>query len=355
MSDKLVFATRKGLFFFARTKKGWQLDGDALLGSPMTFVIKDRRDDTLYGAANLGHFGPKLYRSNDGGKAWDEITMPAFEKEEEKSVHQIWSLAMADPAKPGTLWAGVIPCALFRSDDGGQSWSLNRTLWERPEREKWFGGGYDDAGIHSICVDPRDADRVAVAISAGGVWVSEDGGRDWSMKTKGMRAEYMPPDMQDDGSYQDPHLMVQSPSAPERYWVQHHNGIFRSTDNLESWTELTPETCPAFGFAVAVHPADPETAWFVPAVKDEYRYPKDGRFVVSRTRDGGQTFEAIDNGLPDVPSYDLVYRHGLVVDDTGARLAMGSTTGGAWVSEDDGDSWSVLPARLPPVYAVAFV
>jgi hypothetical protein len=224
-----------------------------------------------------------------------------------------------------------------------------------PERERWMGGGYDEPGIHSICVDPRDSRRVALAVSTGGVWRSEDGGESWRVASKGLRAAYMPPEMAYDEVMQDAHLMVQCPAAPDNYWIQHHNGIFRSTDDLASWRELVPETCPAFGFAVAVHPDDPDTAWFVPAVKDEFRFPQDGKFVVSRTRDGGASFEVIDRGLPQETSYDLVYRHGLAVDATGTRLAMGSTTGGAWVSEDGGDSWAALPARLPPVYAVSFV
>ncbi|MCB2059939.1 MAG: hypothetical protein KDE21_05490 [Novosphingobium sp.] len=363
MSDRIVAATRKGLFFFERANGGWTLAGDAFLGSPMTYVLADPRDGMLYAAANLGHFGPKLHRSADGGKSWDEIAMPAFPKadagedgDEAKgpSVVQVWSMALG-AGGAGNLWAGTIPGGLFRSTDGGASWALNEPLWTMPERERWMGGGYDQPGIHSLCVDPRNDRHVSLAVSTGGVWRSEDDGKSWRVASKGLRAAFLPPDMQYDEIMQDPHLMVQCASAPDSYWIQHHNGIFRSTDNLGSWQEIEPQNCPAFGFAVAVHPTDPETAWFVPAVKDEYRYPRDGKFVVSRTRDGGVSFEVIDKGLPQVPSYDLVYRHGLDVDSTGSSLVMGSTTGGAWVSGDGGDSWEELPARLPPVYAVRFV
>lgn len=362
MSDHIVAATRKGLFFFAKMSDGWKLESNGFLGSPMTYVLSDPRDGGLYAAANLGHFGPKLHRSDDGGKSWTEIAMPAFAPEttsdengsDGPAVEQVWSMALA-AGGAGHLWAGTIPGGLFRSEDGGSSWALNQPLWTMPDRERWMGGGYDQPGIHSICVDPRNSDHVSLAVSTGGVWRSEDGGQSWHVASKGLRAAFLPPDMAYDEVMQDPHLMVQCAGAPDNYWIQHHNGIFRCTNNLESWDEIEPDNCPAFGFPVAVHPRDPDTAWFVPAVKDEYRYPRDGKFVVSRTRDGGTSFVLLDKGLPQMPSYDLVYRHALDIDDTGDRLVMGSTTGGAWTSEDGGDNWRELPARLPPVYQMRFI
>jgi hypothetical protein len=363
MSDRIVAATRKGLFFFGRDDSGWSLRGDAFLGTPMTYVMADPRDGTLYAAANLGHFGPKLHRSVDGGASWEEIAMPAFPKEESKdgedapqgpSVVQVWTMAPGSGGA-GDLWVGTIPGGLFRTRDSGASWELNAPLWTMPERERWVGGGYDQPGIHSICVDPRNASRIALAVSTGGVWLSEDDGASWRVASKGLRAAYMPPEMAYDEVMQDPHQMVQCGGAPDSFWIQHHNGIFRSTDNLANWTEVEPRNCSAFGFAVAVHPRDPDKAWFVPAVKDEFRYPRDGRFVVTRTRDGGASFDILDKGLPEMPSYDLVYRHALDIDATGERLVMGSTTGGAWITEDGGENWRELPARLPPVYQMRFI
>jgi hypothetical protein len=149
-------------------------------------------------------------------------------------------------------------------------------------------------------------------------------------------------------------MMVQCRATPDVLWVQHHNGIFRSVDGAASWREIENVAPSAFGFAVAVHPADPDIAWFVPAVKDDKRYPLDGRIVVNRTQDGGRTFEALTRGLPQAHAYDLVYRHALDVDESGARLVFGSSTGSVWVSEDGGESWQALSAHLPPVYAVRF-
>jgi photosystem II stability/assembly factor-like uncharacterized protein len=147
---------------------------------------------------------------------------------------------------------------------------------------------------------------------------------------------------------------VQCPAHPEHFWVQHHNGIFRSTDGSKSWKEIQNVKPSAFGFAVAVHPSDPETAWFVPAVKDEKRIPVGGRLVVTRTRDGGETFDVLSHGLPQNHAYDLVFRHALDVNETGRRLIFGSTTGAVWVTEDAGDHWQLISAHLPPVHCVRF-
>ena len=138
------------------------------------------------------------------------------------------------------------------------------------------------------------------------------------------------------------------------YWIRHHNGIFRSANNLESWEEVHTAPVSPFGFAVAVHPHKADTAWFAPAKKDEFRYPVDGKVVVQRTDDGGKSFAVQREGLPQENAFDLVYRHGLCVDDTGDRLAMSSTTGSVWTSDNGGEAWTLLSAHLPPVYALRF-
>ena len=359
MSDRVWVATRKGLFTVDRAGAvDWNVASVAFLGDPVTMLLDDPRDGTLYAALNLGHFGVKLHRSEDRGASWNEVVVPAFPSEADgadgPSVHQVWCLAAGGPDEPGRLWAGCIPAGLFRSDDRGESWKLNRPLWNRPERNNWFGGGYDDAGIHSICVDPRDSRRLLVGVSCGGVWVTGDRGETWDCKTRGMYAEYMPPERREDPDIQDPHRLVQCSSAPDVLWVQHHNGVFRSVDGAEQWTEVTAIRPSKFGFAVAVHPQDPGTAWFVPGVKDECRVPVDGKLVAARTRDGGGSFDMLDRGLPGEHAYDLVYRHALDVDATGYRLAMGSTTGSLWITESGGDTWHPVTHHCPPIYQVLF-
>ena len=358
MSDRLLVGTRKGLFDLRRGGGSWAIASHAFLGEPVSMLLDDPRARTIHAALNLGHFGVKLHRSRDDGRSWSELPAPAFPKadgdDKAPSVALIWALETGGADRPGALWAGTIPGGLFRSPDGGESWSLVDSLWNRPERKDWAGGGYDQPGIHSISVDPRDSRRLVVAVSTGGVWSTADDGTTWRLDGKGLYAEYMPPDRRDEPNVQDVHRVVRCAAAPDAMWIQHHNGVFRSRDAGATWDDVTAVRPSKFGFAVAVHPRDPDTAWFVPAIKDERRVPVDGAMVVARTRDGGKSFDVLRDGLPQREAFDLVYRHGLAIDATGTRLAMGSTTGHLWVSENGGDSWTLVAGNLPPIACVRF-
>lgn len=360
----LLISTRKGLFVMAPDGDGWRVERVAFLGDRVNLAAVDPRDGAWYAALDLGHFGTKLQRSEDRGATWTELAVPAYPEgamlssgdgktPKPATLELIWSLAAGGADQPGRLWAGTIPGGLFRSDDRGESWQLVESLWNDPSRAGWFGGGYDSAGMHSISVDPRDSKRLHVGISCGGIWESGDDGATWAVRCKGMYAAYMPPDRREDPTIQDPHQMVRCPADPDVMWVQHHNGIFHSTDAAQTWRELTVSPS-SFGFAVAVHPHDPKRAWFVPAIKDEKRIPVDGAVVVTHTRDGGETFEVQREGLPQSHAYDLVYRHALAIDGTGERLAFGSTTGSVWSTADGGGRWQAVSHHLPPVLAVTF-
>ncbi len=355
--DKLRIATRKGLFFYHREGTRWVMSREpAFLAEPVTYALTDPRDGAIYVALAHGHFGVKLHRSDDDGVTWQELPVPACPPSDEPdapAVELIWSLVPGGNDRPGTLWCGTIPGGLFVSRDKGASWQINEPMWNQPSRPGWFGGGYDHAGIHSIMVDPRDSDHILIGISCAGSWRTRDGGQNWTVVGKGMMAEYLPPEKWDDPVGQDPHLMAAAPTNPDRIWCQHHCGIYVSDDGGATF-EVIPKAGPStFGFTVAAHPTKPDTAWFVPAIRDAYRVPVDGKFVVTRTDDGGKTFKVLNRGLPE-QSWDLVYRHGLAVDDTGERLVMGSTTGNVWTSDDGGESWVMLSSHLPPVVQVAF-
>lgn len=365
MSDTLWVSTRKGLFRVERMAAGWDIVTVDFLGDNVTLTMTDPRDGRTYAALDHGHFGVKLHRSN--GSGWEEIAVPVYptppEGYEEKdmwgrplawSLARIWAMHPGGADEPGVIWCGTLPGGLFRSGDHGQTWQMARTLWDHPKRKMWMGGGADLPGIHSIIVDPRNSRRVWIAVSTGGIWLTEDGGETWVQRGEGMRADHVPPELTHDPIAQDVHCLVQCPADTNRMWVQHHNGIFVSSDEGRNFTEITDVEPSTFGFPVVVHPKNPDTAWFVPGIKDEKRIPKDAKLVVTRTRDGGRTFEALGKGLPQSHAYDLVYRHALALDAAGERLAFGSTTGGLWVSEDQGDSWTNVSHTLPPVYAVRF-
>lgn len=361
MSKRAYISTRKGLFELSREGGRWEFGPVHFLGDPVTIALPDARDGSLYAALNLGHFGVKLHRRDGGSETWTELTAPAYPPKPEGSEDKvdwatklIWSLEAGGPDQAGLLWAGTLPGGLFRSSDRGESWQLVRSLWDVPQRSDWFGGGYDVPGIHSICVDPRDSRKLLVGVSCGGAWRSEDGGESWAISATGMRADYMPPELSENEAVQDPHRIVRSNGQPDVLWCQHHNGIWRSETDGRTWQEIREAPVSRFGFAVATHPQDGNTAWFVPAVADQRRIPVDAALAVMRTTDGGKSFDVLRAGLPQEHCYDLVYRHGLAVADDGRTLLMGSTTGGVWLSENGGDSWQTVSTSLPPVYAVCF-
>ena len=367
MSDFLWVGTRKGLFGVERASgpRRWRIASAAFLGDAVSLVHALPGGERVVAALEHGHFGAKVHLSDDGGGTWREGGTPTYPEkpadlediDAHKQVPFPWSLkkiwALADD-EAGRLWCGTIPGGLFGSDDGGASWELVRPLWDERVQNHWFGGGADWPGIHSILVDPRDKQHITVGVSCGGVWETRDGGVSWKQGAQGMRAEYMPPEQMHEPGVQDPHRIVQCTAEPDVLWCQHHNGVFRTTRGCGHWEEI--EISPSsFGFGVAVHPTDPSTAFFVPGVKDEKRYPVDGSLVVTRTRDGGRSFDVLREGLPQEHAYDLVYRHALELDDTGERLAFGSTTGNLWVSEDQGDTFQCVATSLPPVYSVHWV
>jgi len=361
----VLVGTRKGLFTFD-DDHGWEITGVDFLGEPVTAAVEGR-DGALYAALGTGHFGSHLWRRDSGGE-WVEVGAPAYPPRPDDAtdvspmtqepwpwtVQLLWTLENGPAERPDELWCGTLPGGLFRSSDRGDTWELVRALWDMPERTEWFGGGYDWPGIHSITLDPRSPDTVLIGISSGGAWVTDDAGASWTV-THGMRNEYMPPGQEYGPIVQDPHRLARCAAHPDIVWNQHHNGCFRSVDGGRTWTEITTRPPSVFGFAVAAHPTDPDTAWFVPAVKDEMRVPVDGKLVVSRTTDGGQSFDVLGDGLPDHHAYDLVYRHALDVHPTGDRLVMGSTTGSLWRTDDAGDHWHTVSANLPPVHFTRFV
>ena len=236
MSDFALIGTRKGLFTLTIDDGTFELSAPAFPGVRVSNAVVDPRDGACYALLDHGHFGVHLHRSDDGGASWLEIAAPEYpdkpdgvsdvnpmtQQETEWATQLGWVLEPGHPDESGVLWCGTIPGGLFRSNDRGDSWQLDEALWNHPSRKKWFGGGYDAAGIHSICIDPRGPGRLVVGVSCGGAWRTDDGGASWAVAATGMRADFVPDEMAYDTDTQDPHRIVRCGSAPDVLWTQHH-------------------------------------------------------------------------------------------------------------------------------------
>ncbi len=369
---RLWLSTNKGVFQLRREgPMKWAVHAHHFKGVAAPIVTPDPSSGRVYAALKHGHFGSKLHMTADDGQTWSPLEAPAYPPYPDGQPPEInpmsgkplsWSLEMIwaiEPGAPGSdeLWCGTLPGGVFRSTDAGRSWAICDSLWRDPRRKTWFGGGYDTPGVHSVCVDPRDPRHVVIGISCGGIWETRDSGDTWSLIGKGMLATYMPPGQQEEPGSQDPHLLAACPASFDHMWVQHHCGMFRSTDGAQTFAPIGPKPGgdpSGFGFAVAPHPTDPDTAYFAPAIADEMRLPVGGRVELTRTRDGGKTFEPLGNGLPRHDAHDLVYRHALAISRDGNTLAFGSTTGNLFISEDAGEHFTTVSAHLPPIFSVRF-
>ena len=357
--SRFILGTRKGLLIFENSGGDWKMIRQAHVGIPVSYATVDPRTGTLWACLDHGHWGQKLQRSRDEGVTWEEVTAPAYREGDEikegepATLRYLWVLEPDGDAEGHRLYIGTEPGGLFQSDDGGDHFELVESLWDHPSRqEQWFGGGRDHAGIHSVIVDNRDARRVLVGVSCAGVFETIDGGETWKPRNRGLKATFLPDPAAEVGH--DPHLLVACRSNPDILWQQNHCGIFRSTDGAESWEDVGMKDGPAhFGFAIAVDEEEGDTAWVVPAVGDEVRVAIDGALCVCRTEDGGKSWKALRDGLPQEGCYDLVLRHAL--DVCGDTLAFGSTTGNVFVSGDRGDRWRILSHHLAPVYSARFV
>lgn len=400
MTDRIILGTRKGTVIIDQ-EGGWKARPIAHPGVSVAYAAADPRDGTLWSCLDHGHWGPKMSRSRDGGKTWqdapsikypdgarfvaqylpvgDEEPGPASKQPSYKdaTVLKVWCLAFGGAQQPGTIYAGTIPGGLFVSHDGGDSWELNRPLWDHESRggdlfageatsENHWGGtpaaiayGEFAPGIHSIVVDPRDPTHLYVAVSSAGVLESRDGGRSWAGRNKGMTNDYTPEPESAWGH--DPHFIAACPASPDRLWQQNHCGVFVSGDGGGQWKKVSStQEGVHFGFPIAADERDPDTAWVVPGIGDGERMAVGGGLFVARTGDGGASWTPFRRGLPQEDAYDLVYRHGL--DVRGDRLASaprratstsprtGASPGAAWgtTSRRCTRSAGPDPSPLPP-------
>ncbi len=360
MKSTLLLGTRKGFVVCRKKAAGWKVEEVHFEGVPISIAYEDERNGTWWACLDNGHWGAKLHRSTDKGATWEEVAAPAYPEGSEikegmpATTRYLWAVQHGGISKPERIWMGTEPGGLFRSEDGGQSFSLVESLWNHPSRigGQWFGGGRDHAGIHSVLVDPRNEDRVLIGVSCAGVFETTDAGKTWAVRNKGLRADFLPDPTSEFGH--DPHILVAAPSNPDVLWQQNHCGIFRSTDGAKNWEEVTEQNGPAkFGFALAVAHDNPHQAWVAPGVADVNRVAVDKALCICRTDDGGKNWKAFRKGLPQDFCFDITYRHALA--SSGDEVVFGTTTGNVFHSEDRGESWQVVSNYLPMVHSVQMV
>ncbi|MCC9604508.1 hypothetical protein LOC68_27680 [Blastopirellula sp. JC732] len=355
----LALTTRKGLLLVRDDGDRFALESESFLGARMSITAQDPRDGTLYACLDHGHWGVKFHRSADLGKTWTELEAPKYPEGSEirpgdpAVLKYLWAVGFPSDKRPGTFYLGSEPGGLFELAEQGAASQLNDALWNHPSRpEFWFGGGRDEAGIHSICIDPNDDDRMLVGVSCCGVFETRDGGKSWTHRNKGLKAEFMPnPDVE---FGHDPHLLVQCRTQPHKLWQQNHCGVFHSDDYGENWQDVSqPDVGVKFGFTVVVDPDDGDTAWVVPATSDEKRVAIDRALFVAHTTDGGKTWRKYREGLPQEHVYDFAYRHGMSL--CGDHLALATAGGSFYTSSDRGETWRTFSSQLPPIYAVTHI
>lgn len=352
----LLVGTMKGAFLLraAPPRSVWDMGGPHFPGHAVYAMAYDDRDGRrrLWAGPESMHWGAVLCSSDDFGRSWTrpEAASVRFPEDAGASLKRIWQVRPGRADEPGTLYCGVEPAALFESRDAGETWALVRGLHDHPHRPRWEPGG-GGLCLHTILPDPAEPQRLYVAISAAGVYASDDGGRTWATRHRGVRADSLPDKQPEFG--QCVHKVVQHPARPERLFLQNHFGLYRSTNAGASWSDIANGVPSDFGFAMAIHPHDPDTVFIVPLESDQFRCTPEGRLRVYRTRNAGASWEALTRGLPQRGAFETVLRDALTTDSLDpAGVYFGTRSGKLFGSRDGGASWRLLADGLPPVVCV---
>ncbi|MCD4524423.1 exo-alpha-sialidase [Nocardioides sp. cx-173] len=353
MGTVLMVGTRKGLWVGRSDddRQDWEFTGPHHDMEEVYSCLVDLRGETprLYSGASSMWLGPQVRWSDDLGATWQEGEGVRFPEGYDASVERVWQLALG--VDPGVVWAGTEPGAVWRSTDGARTFALEEALWHHPQRPEW-GAGFGGQAFHTILPHPTNPDSVTVAISTGGVYQTTDGGGSWTARNQGIRAEFLPEGQQYPEFGQCVHKVTRHPSRPERLYLQNHGGVYRSDDEAGSWDYIGDGLPSDFGFPVVVHPHDPDTIFVFPIGAGDGRYPPAAKARVYRSRDAGDTWEELGNGLPD-DFYVGVMRDAMTADGhDAAGLYVGARNGAVWGSADAGESWRQLVCNLPDVLVV---
>jgi hypothetical protein len=361
---RVLVGTRKGAFMLTSdgNRGRWKVDGPYFAGWEIYHLNASPADpDRLYASQSTTWFGQLIQRSNDGGRTWETVGnefrydgVPGTHQWYDGTPHpwefaRVWHLepSLTDP---DTVYAGVEDAALFRSIDAGLTWQELPGLRGHGSGPAWQPGA-GGMCLHSIVLDPQDGARMFVAISAAGVFRSDDAGETWRPANRGLRSEGIPD--QDAEVGHCVHHIAMHPSRPDVLFMQKHWDVMRSDDGGESWHEVSGNLPSDFGFPIAVHTDEPDTVYVVPITSDSEHFPPDGRLRVYRSRTGGDEWEPLTNGLPQRNCYVNVLRDAMAVDSLDpCGVYFGTTGGQVYVSPDAGDRWTPIVRDLPAVLSV---
>jgi photosystem II stability/assembly factor-like uncharacterized protein len=361
---RVLVGTRKGAFILTSdaSRKSWKVEGPHFAGWEIYHVKgSPANPDRLYASQSSGWFGQVLQRSDDGGKTW-EAAGNDFQYATPTSTHQwydgsphpwefkrVWHIepSLTDPDK---IYAGVEDAALFESKDAGQTWQELPGLRTHESAHEWAPGA-GGLCLHTIVLDPKHRDRMYIAISAAGVFRSDDAGKTWRPTNKGLRSNTMPDEDKEVGHCV--HRIAMHPSRPDTLFMQKHWDVMRTDDAGESWREISGNLPTDFGFVVDVNANEPDTVYVVPITSDSHHFVPDGKLRVYRSKTGGDDWEALTRGLPQKDCYVNVLRDAMTIDQLDpCGVYFGTSGGQVYASADDGDSWNAIVRDLPGVLSV---
>lgn len=349
---QLLVGTRKGLFVLDGDGTGpFEVGARAFAGESVEYAMRDPRTGRYLASVTSWFYGPRIWVTDDPTGEWEQCEGLELPEGEEKALERLWVIVAGE--EDGLLYCGGDPGVLFESRDGGASWTLNRGLWDHPTRPGWTPGG-GGLCLHTIVPWPGNPSRLLVAISAVGVWLSDDRGATWRHSNTGIVPEYLPEESRDTPIQHCVHHVRRSSSRPERLFMQFHGGVYRSDDAGETWLDVGDGLASDFGFPIAVDPADPDAAYVIPLDGAGDRVTPGGKVVVYETRDAGGTWHPRTEGLPQESAYLTVLREAFDSAEAGSGLELyfGSTSGDVFGSTDAGASWFAVAEHLPPVYSV---
>lgn len=353
-----LVGTMKGAFILRSdaTRTNWEIGGPYFPGFAIYAFAYDNRNgrNRLWAAVNQMHWGSYLSSSDDFGRTWSkpEAYGIKFPEESESALKQIWQISLGHPDQPDTLYCGVEPAALFRSDDAGASWSLVRGLYDHPHRPQWQPGG-GGLCLHTILPDQANNQRLHIAISTGGHYRTDDGGQTWNARNAGVRAQFLPPENRYPEFGQCVHKVVSHPTNTNRLFLQNHWGLYRSDDGGDNWQDIANGVPSDFGFAMVIDHHDANTVYIVPLESDEFRCTPEAKLRVYRTRNAGESWEPLTSGLPQENAFETVLRDGMAGDSLQPMgLYFGTRSGKLFGSNDGGESWAAIMEGLPPVVCV---